>query len=124
MFGSVFYNFWAALFSFAASFIWAIQNPFAMPLPTIGTAVIAAIIGFVVMYAIRLFIGYVFYTPEEVIHTEVENTTEATMIEEDGNQQFVPQSTRTTAEFEEANTEEMAQAVRTMLHGEEASFSR
>lgn len=124
MFGSIFYNFWAALFSFAAYFVWAIQNPFALPLPTIGMAVVAAIIGFVVMYALRLFIGYVFYTPEEVIHMEEENPTDATMIEEDGNQQFVPQSTRTTAEFEEANTEEMAQAVRTMLHGDEASFSR
>lgn len=124
MFGSIFFNFWAALFSFAAYFIWAIQNPFAMPLPTIGVAAIAAIIGFVVMYAIRFFVGYVFYTPEEVMHTEVENADEATLIEDDGNQQFVPQSTRTTAEFEEANTEEMAQVVRTMLHGEESSFSR
>lgn len=123
MFGSMFYNFWAALFSFAAYFIWAIQNPFAVPLPTIGMAVLAAVIGFIVMFAIRFFIGYVFYTPEAVEHTEVEGANEATMIEEDGNQQFVPQSNRTTAEFEEDNTEEIAQAVRTMLHGEEASFS-
>ena len=124
MFGSIFYNFWAALFSFAAYFIWAIQNPFAVPSPTIGMAVLAAMIGFLVMFAIRFFAGYVLYTPEAVVHTEIDADKEATMIEEDGNQQFVPQSTRTTAEFEEANTEEMAQAVRTMLHGDEASFSR
>ena len=123
MFGSMFYNFWAALFSFAAYFIWAIQNPFAVPLPTIGMALLAAVIGFIAMFAIRLFIGYVFYTPEAVEHTEVDVANEATMIEEDGNQQFVPQSKRTTAEFEEDNTEEIAQAVRTMLHGEEAFSS-
>ena len=123
MFGSMFYNFWAALFSFAAYFIWAIQNPFAVPLPTIGMAALAAVIGFIVMFAIRLFIGYVFYTPEVVEHTEVDVANEASLIKEDGNQQFVPQSNRTTAEFEEDNTEEIAQAVRTMLHGEEASFS-
>ena len=124
MFGSMFYNFWAALFSFAAYFIWAIQDRFAMPWPTIGIAVIAAIIGFIVMFAIRFIIGYVLYTPEAIIHMNVDGTNEATMIEEDGNQQFVPQKNRTTAEFEEDNTEEIAQVVRTMLHGDEASFSR
>lgn len=120
MFGSLFYNFWAALFSFAAYFIWAIRDPFVMPWPTMGIAFVVAIIGFIVMFAVRYFIGYIFYTPEAVVHNEMESTNEDASIEEERNQQFIPQNNRSTAEFEEENTEEVAQVVRTMLHGEEA----
>lgn len=120
MFGSLFYNFWGALFSFSVYFIWAIFDPYAMPWPTIGIAAVAAIIGFFVMFAVRYLVGYIMYTPEDVVHNEPEIMNDAVSVEEDGNQQFIPQNNRTTTEFEEENTEEIAQVVRSMLHGEEA----
>ncbi|MEG0384076.1 MAG: multidrug transporter [Solibacillus sp.] len=123
MFGSLFYNSWAALCSFTVYFIWAVQDPFAYPLPTIGVSLVVALIGFIVMYFIRAFIGYVFYTPENIAYSEVDSTLniEPSNAEQ---QQFVPQNGRTTVEFEEDNTEEIAKVVRTMLHGQEEAVSK
>lgn len=120
MFGSLFYNFWAALFSFSGYFIWAIQNPFVMPLQTIGIAFVVAIVGFIMMFIVRYFLGYVFYTPETSTYTETEDELNAAMAEDDSNQQFIPLNKRSTTEFEDENTEDVAQVVRTMLHGDEA----
>ncbi|MGN7478504.1 multidrug transporter [Solibacillus silvestris] len=120
MFGSLFYNFWAALLSFAVYFILAIQNPYAMPLRTIGASFVVAIIAFGAMFIVRYFLGYIFYTPEALVFSETENENSGTVMEDDNNQQFIPISDRTTTEFEEENTEDIAQVVRTMLHGDEA----
>lgn len=120
MFGSLFYNFWAALFSFTGYFIWAIRNPFAMPLQTIAIAFVVAIVGFIVMFIIRYFLGYVFYTPETSEFPEMDDELIAAMAEDETNQQFVPLNSRSTTEFEDENTEDVAQVVRTMLHGDEA----
>ena len=124
MFGSIFYNCWAALISFTVYFIWAVQDPYANPWPTIGASFVAAVIGFIVMFIIRYFIGYAFYTPEGVEFTK--------MTDEQGNvetvneyqNQFVPKSERTATEFEEENTEEVAKVVRTMLHRQDEAISR
>lgn len=120
MFGSLFYNLWAALFSFAVYFIIAIQDPFVSPWPTLGIAFVVAIIGFVAMFGVRLFIGYVFYTPEAIVYLEQDVEADANMAEDEQNQQFVPYKNRSTTEFEEDNTEEVAHVVRTMLHEDEA----
>ena len=120
MFGSLFYNFWAALFSFSGYFIWAIQNPFVMPLQTIGIAFVVAIVGFIMMFIVRYFLGYVFYTPETSEFPEMDDELIAAMAEDETNQQFVPLNSRSTTEFEDENTEDVAQVVRTMLHGDEA----
>ena len=122
MYGSLFYNFWAALLSFAAYFVWAIQDPFAFPWATIGTSLIVAIIGFIVMFVVRYFIGYVFYTPENILYSEMEadNTMK---VENENNQQFIPKNDRSTVEFEEDNSEEFANVVRTMLHGQDEALS-
>ena len=124
MFGSIFYNCWAALFSFAVYFIWSIQDPYASPWPTIGTSFIVAIIGFIAMFIIRYFIGYVFYTPQGVVFTDtVDEQGDVETV--NGNQnQFVPQKERTTVEIEENNTEEIAKVVRTMLHRQDEAISR
>lgn len=122
MFGSIFYNFWAALFSFAVYFIAAIQNPYAMPLPTIGTALVVAAVAFGLMFLIRYFLGYVFYTPEAPVLLQTEEELPAAAKEEDKTQ-TVPQGDHTTMEAEDENTEEIAQVVRSMLQSDE-SFSR
>lgn len=74
---------------------------------TIGIATVAAILGFVIMFAVRYFIAYIFYTPEALVHNETESTNEDASVEEERNQQFIPQNNRTTAEFEDENTEEV-----------------
>lgn len=123
MFGSLFYNFWAALCSFTIYFIWAVQDPFAFPLPTIGASLVVALISFIAMFFIRAFIGYVFYTPENIEYSEVNPTSNIEPLNTE-QQQFVPQNRRTTVEFEEDNTEEIANVVRTMLHGQEEAVSK
>lgn len=119
MFGSIFYNFWAALLSFAVYFIAAIQNPYAMPLQTVGTAFIIAVIAFSLMFLIRFFLGYVFYTPEAPVLLQTEEELPVVAKETDKTQ-TVPQSDHTTMEGEDENTEEIAQAVRSMLQGDES----
>ena len=105
MFGSIFYNCWAALFSFAVYFIWAIQDPYAYPWSTIGASFVVAIIGFITMFIIRYFIGYVFYTPEGIVFTDMGDE-QGNVETENGNQnQVVPQNERTTIGIEENNTE-------------------
>lgn len=122
--GSIFYNFWAALFSFAVYFIWAIQDPYAMPWPTIGKALVFAAVGYVAMYVIRYFMGYVFYTPEAFVYSEIEDEQINMEAMSENQNQFVPQNERSTVEFEEDNTEEIAKVVRTMLHGQDEAVSR
>lgn len=123
MFGSIFYNFWAALLSFAVYFVWSIQNPFAYPLFTIGISFVAGIIGFIAMYFVRYFIGYVMYTPESLAYSEIEETQNDDVAVNENQNQFIPQSDRSTVEFEEDNTEEIAKVVRTMLHGKDEAVS-
>lgn len=120
MFGSIFYNCWAALLSFAVYFIAAIQNPYAMPLPTIGKAFVVAVIAFSVMFLIRYFLGYVFYTPEAPVLSQNEEELPVIAKETD-NTQTVPQSDHTIMEVEEdENTEEIAKVVRSMLQSDES----
>ena len=124
MFGSIFYNCWAALFSFAVYFIWAIQDPYAYPWPTIGASFVVAVIGFIAMFILRYFIGYVFYTPEGIVFSDtVDGQGDGELVTENQNQ-FVTQDEREAVDFEEENTEEIAKVVRTMLHGQDEAISR
>ncbi|MCM3722171.1 multidrug transporter [Solibacillus isronensis] len=119
MFGSIFYNFWAALLSFAVYFIAGIQNPYAMPLPTIGAALVISVIAFSLMFLIRYFLGYVFYTPEAPVLSQTEEELPVVAKETDKTQ-IVSQSDHTTMEVEDENTEEIAQVVRSMLQSDES----
>lgn len=116
----MFYNFWAALLSFAVYFIVAIQNPYAMPLPTIGAAFVIAVIAFSLMFLVRYFLGYVFYTPEAPVLSQTEEELPGAVEKETNKEQSVTQSDRTAMEFEDENTEEIAKVVRTMLQGDDA----
>ncbi|MEK4385150.1 multidrug transporter [Solibacillus sp. FSL W7-1464] len=120
MFGSIFYNFWAALLSFAVYFIAAIQNPYAMPLPTITTAFVVAVIAFSLMFLIRYFLGYVFYTPEAPVLIQTEEELSGAVANETDKTQTVPQRDHTAMEVDDENTGEIAQVVRTMLQSDEA----
>lgn len=122
MYGSMLFNFWAALVSFSLYFLWAMQATFPMPLQTLVSSLVAAIIGFIMMYPIRLFLGYVFYTPESIVFSDVLDETS----QEDGmntNSQMNRPKNSSTVEFEDDNPEEIAQVVRTMLHKEDEAVA-
>ena len=122
MYGSMLFNFWAALVSFSLYFLWAMQETFPMPLPTLVSSLVAAIIGFVVMYQIRLLFGYVFYTPESIIFSDVLDETSKQDGMNTNSQMNLPENS-SAVEFEDDNSEEIAQVVRTMLHKEDEAVA-
>ncbi|KYG89530.1 multidrug transporter [Metasolibacillus sp. FSL H7-0170] len=117
MLGSILINCWVALFSFTAYFVYAIQNPLATPIPTIGMSLGVAAIGFIIVFPLRYVLGYIFYTPEEIVFSEEhDEVAEITTSEE---QPFVQQNATSTVEFADESTEDIAQVVRTMMHRED-----
>lgn len=117
MFGSIFYNFWGALGAFTAYFIWALQQPFPLPLPVILQSFVAAIIGFILMFAVRYFANYVMYTPEQLDYNE-EMLVESEERETSDLDLLMQVKDDSVAEFHEEDSEEIAKVVRTMLHGQ------
>lgn len=113
MFGSVFYNCWAALIGFTIYFLIAIINPFAMPISTLIISSIIAIAVFLLMFPVRYLMGYIFYTPKEVAFNEetVSQTEEITAIE----QPTTEQKRTSTIEFADESNEDIAKVVRTMM---------
>jgi hypothetical protein len=124
MYGSQFYNVWAALFSFTGYFIWAIQDPFVLPWPTIGIALIVGITGYLLMFIVRYFIGYVFYTPVSIAFSGTAEHNGNGKANNENENHFASQVGRSTAEQEEDTNEEIANVVRTMLHGENEAVSK
>lgn len=123
MYGSVLYNFWAALCSFSVYFVWALQQPFPLPMMTILSSFIIAIIGFLVMYPIRYFLGYIFYTPMPLTYSDL--VEEDTSLPSDTSyyDQFSRPNNKDTVEFQDETSEEVAQVVRTMLHKQDDAVS-
>ena len=110
MFGSIFYNCWAALFGFTIYFLIAIINPFAMPLHTLLLSLIIGVCVFLIMFPVRYLIGYILFTPEEVVFNgETDSNEEMTVENPMPAQQH-------TVEFADESTEEIAQVVRTMMN--------
>lgn len=117
MYGSIFYNFWGALGSFTGYFIWAMQQSFPMPLPVVVQSFLAAIIGFIFMFVVRYFLGYVFYTPTEMAYSEI--LEQENVANEESDFDLLMRSKKDSAvEFPDEDSEEIAQVVRTMLHGQ------
>lgn len=120
MYGSFLYNCWAALLGFTVYFIIVLQQPYVMPISALIGAFVTAFIVFLSTFLVRMFLGYVLYTPEEVEFQEsieVEgqpNTSEELQIP------LVEQTS--TVEFEDENSEEIAKVVRTMMHSEGQSI--
>ena len=120
MYGSFLYNCWAALIGFTAYFALALQQPDAMPLETLGGSFVAALVVFLCTYPVRLFLGYVLFTPEDVeLVEDVAVEWEQGMKEE----LDIPGLDRTsTVEFQDADEEEVAKVIRTMMHSEDRTI--
>ena len=120
MYGSFLYNCWAALLGFTVYFIIVLQQPYVMPISALVGAFVTAFIVCLCTFLVRIFLGYVLYTPTEMEFQEpleVEgqlNTNEELQI---------PLVEQTSAvEFEDEHTEEIAKVVRTMMHSEDQSM--
>ncbi|MGN7115975.1 hypothetical protein [Lysinibacillus odysseyi] len=120
MYGSFLYNCWAALLGFSAYFALALQQPYAMPLKTLIGSFVTALVVFLFAYPVRLLLGYVLFTPEEVTLAQVEK---AKGKQEQKEELQIPDFERNPAmEFEDENGEEIAKVVRTMMHSEEQTL--
>ncbi|WP_431029492.1 hypothetical protein [Lysinibacillus sp. LZ02] len=120
MYGSILYNCWAALLGFTVYFFIALQEPYALPVSILISSSIAALIVFVCTFLVRLFLGYVLFTPQEVaLQVVMEVDAQQNMTED---VQVPLREQPSTVEFEEDNTEEIAKVVRTMMHKDEQSM--
>ncbi|MFF5993339.1 hypothetical protein AAGS61_01135 [Lysinibacillus sp. KU-BSD001] len=120
MYGSILYNCWAALLGFTVYFFIALQEPYALPVSILISSFIAALIVFVCTFLVRLFLGYVLFTPQEVALQEAKEVDAQQNMTEDVQVPLREQSS--TVEFEEDNTEEIAKVVRTMMHKDDQSM--
>ena len=120
MYGSLFYNCWAALIGFPVYFFIVLQQPYVMPISALIGSFVTAIIVFLITFLVRLFLGYVLYTPEEVGFQDQLEIEGQPNTNEDLQAPLVEQTS--TVEFEEESSEEIAKVVRTMMHSEGQSI--
>ena len=120
MYGSFLYNCWAALLGFTVYFVIVLQQPYVMPISTLIGAFVTAFIVFLCTFLVRMFLGYVLYTPEEL---EFQESIEVEGQPNTSDELKIPSVEQTsTVEFEDENSEEIAKVVRTMMHSEGQSI--
>ena len=120
MYGSFLYNCWAALLGFTVYFIIVLQQPYVMPIGALIGAFVTAFIVFLCTFLVRMFLGYVLYTPEEV---DFQEALEVEKQPSKSEELQIPLGEQTsTVEFEDENSEEIAKVVRTMMHSEGQSI--
>lgn len=120
MYGSFLYNCWAALLGFTVYFIIVLQQPYVMPISALIGAFVTALSVFLCTFLVRMFLGYVLYTPEEV---ELQESVEVEGQRNTSEELQIPLVEQTsTVEFEDENSEEIAKVVRTMMHSEGQSI--
>ena len=120
MYGSYFYNCWAALLGFAVYFFIVLQQPYVMPVSALIGSFITAFIVFLCTFLVRMFLGYVLYTPEEVAFQEPLEVEGQSNTSEELQIPLVEQTS--TVEFEDESSEDIAKVVRTMMHSEGQSI--
>ena len=120
MYGSYFYNCWAALLGFAVYLFIVLQQPYVMPASALIGAFATAFIVFLCTFLVRMFLGYVLYTPEEV---DFQQALEVEKPSKTSEELQIPLGEQTsTVEFEDESSEEIAKVVRTMMHSEGQSI--
>ena len=120
MYGSFLYNCWAALLGFSVYFFIVLQQPYVMPISALIGAFVTALIVFLCTFLVRMFLGYVLYTPEEVDFQEALEVEKQLKTSEELQ---IPLGEQTsTVEFEDESSEEIAKVVRTMMHSEGQSM--
>ena len=120
MYGSLFYNCWASLIGFAVYFFIVLQQPYVMPVNALIGSFVTAFIVFLSTFFVRMFLGYVLYTPEEVGFQDQLELEGPPNTNEGLTTPLVEQTS--TVEFEDESSEEIAKVVRTMMHSEDQSI--
>lgn len=121
MFGSIFYNFWAAILGFSVYFFSTLTES-TIPLDSLVGSFIAAVFSFLVMYAIRLLLGYIFYTPDDALFNGLnkENEQLRLQLESGMGAEHASEDSNSTLEFKDQSSEEIAKVVQTMMHQDES----
>ncbi|MFC7685394.1 hypothetical protein [Ureibacillus sp. GCM10028918] len=116
MFGSIFYNFWAALIGFSIYFFSTLSDS-SIPFNSLVSSSIAAAVSFLFMYGIRLFLGYVLYTPDDELFTSLDIENEQLREQLEGRMSGASDSgvRHSTVEFTDQSSEEIAKVVQTMM---------
>lgn len=126
MYGSIFYNFWGALIAFTLYFLGLLLQQSYFPVSILIGSFIVAIIAFFAMYAVRYFISYILYTPEDKIfesfnlQNEYNNQESENEEFQDG---FPSDDNLSTVEFQDETSEEIAKVVRKMMNQEDSTSS-
>ena len=120
MYGSFLYNCWASLIGFSVYFFIVLQQPYVMPISALIGAFVTAFIVFFCTFLVRLFLGYVLYTPEEIGLPKSIDVERQSNTKEERQIPLVEQTS--TVEFEDEGSEEIAKVVRTMMHSEDQSM--
>lgn len=121
MFGSIFYNFWAAIIGFSIYFFSTLSDSI-IPLNSLVGSFIAAAVSFIIMYAIRLVLGYIFYTPDDELFNSFnkENKQIRLQLEESANGASGSGASNSTVEYKDQSSEDIAKVVQTMMLQDEA----
>ncbi|HWK24513.1 MAG TPA: hypothetical protein VNS08_15905 [Ureibacillus sp.] len=114
MFGSIFYNFWAAIIGFSLYFFCTLSDA-SLPLNSIVKSLLVAVVSFVLMYAIRLLLGYILYTPEEDVEKDIENEQLGEQPEFQNSKDSVGEGTTSTIDIKDESVEDIANVVKSML---------
>ncbi|MDN4494268.1 hypothetical protein [Ureibacillus aquaedulcis] len=116
MFGSIFYNFWGAIIGFTIYFF-SILSDSTIPLNSLVGSFIAAVVSFLIMYAIRLLLGYVLYTPNDELFDSfnIENEQLRQQFVNRGSSASDSGDSKSTVEFKDQNSEDIAKVVQTMM---------
>ena len=118
MFGSIFYNLWAALIAFSIYFFITFQSS-NFPIRILIGSFVTAILVFFAMFLVRYLVSFILYTPESEESLTDDEHNEVVQDENNLENNHEKQVTNSTVEFQDENTEEIAQVVRTMMHREE-----
>lgn len=124
MFGSIFYNFWAAIIGFSIYFFSTLSDS-QVPLHSLVGSLIAAAVSFILMYVIRLLLGYILFTPDEDVFKSLNKENEKfreqmANLQNGSTQSHASTSTR---EFNDESSEDIAKVIQTMMLQDETTKS-
>lgn len=125
MFGSIFYNLWAAIIGFSIYFFSTLSDS-QIPLNSIVGSFIAAAVSFIIMYAFRFFLGYVLYTPDDELFSSLNKENEQLreqLVNRENIGGSASEGNTSTMEFNDESSEEIAKVIQTMLLQDETTKS-
>ncbi|PYF07130.1 hypothetical protein [Ureibacillus chungkukjangi] len=121
MYGSMFYNFWAAIIGFSIYFFSTLSGT-SLPFNNILGSLIAAAVAFVGMFAFRFLLGYILYMPGDELFKGLDKENERMREQLANNESDTADSgvNNSTMEFKDQSSEEIAKVVQSMLQEEES----